>query len=154
MSRKAKATLLAVVAAAAMFPLGTAVLAEGISSDPLFPISTVSVSTSETAPTIVPCYVNMQTPMSVLNVKGTTATVIAKVGSVKAATIGTAMRLQVYSNGKWSTVKTWRKTVQDAKLSTLSQKYTLAKGCKYRVYSTFTVGSESASAISKSVTVK
>ena len=154
MSRKIKATLLAVVTAAAMFPLGTAVSAEGISSDSLLPISTASVSTDETAPTIVPCYVNIRTPLSRLTVNGTTGTALARVGSAKATTISTTMRLQVYSNGKWSTVKTWKKTVQNATTSTFTQKYTLTKGRKYRVYSTFTVGSESASAFSTSVTVK
>lgn len=153
MSRKVSSILFAAVMAASMFTIGTGVSAKEMTSDALTTISTEASGISETSPEIVPFYVNIQTPMSVLNVSGTTGTMIAKVGSVKATTIHTTMRLQVYSNGKWITVKTWKKTVQNAKLSTLSQKYTLSKGKKNRVYSTFTAASDSATAYSKTVTV-
>lgn len=153
MSRKVSSILLAAVMTASVFTIGTGVTAQDIPLDTLMPISTESSGISETPPEIVPFYVNIRTPISVLNVNGTTGTALARIGSAKATTIHTTMRLQVYSNSKWSTVKTWKKTIQNATTSTLSQKYTLKKGSKYRVYSTFTVGSESATAYSKTVTV-
>ena len=133
MSRKVSSILLAAVMAASMVSMGTVVSAKEMTSDALMPISTQSSGISETSPEIVPFYVNIHTPMSKLTVSNTTGTALARVGSAKATTIHTTMRLQVYSNGKWSTIKTWRKSVQNTTTSTLTQKYILVKGCKYRI---------------------
>ena len=153
MSRKINSVLLAVVMAASMLTMGTTVSAKEIPSDTLTPISTAPIDINKTTPEIVPCYVNIRTPMSRLTVNNTTGTALARVGSAKPSTISTTMRLQIYSNGKWSTIKTWTKSMKNTTTSTLTQKYILVKGCKYRVYSTFKVGSETTSATSAAVTV-